>query len=507
MKKSDDSAIDSAGDFEMRRREPLDPPEQPSLFPPTEDLIVPDTLRSMRKAVSAIHATPLKEEHSHTLNSRRLFDAIIVLAQIDCRGRDAGLIDRVRSERISPLFEVRITDLARLAGIPGKNYKRVHEELDRLFSMILAWNLVGEDSEVAWSMKAHFLSMLGYGQGVKRGLIRFALEPSVLSIVLEPSQWATLSLQTMRGLGTGASYGLYQATWRYLGTANKVTAALPTATWIRLLVGESRFVKMVDGQEVVNYGDFKRRILADAMSRVNDVAALRYKLELKEYRSGNRVSRLQFKFVEKAGLPQQSQIPLSWPADVVAVLEGMGYQPRDISDLSQSYSYEVVAEAIVRLKTAQDRMRAQGKSITVRRAYFEGIIRNLHSGGVGDDLDDEKIAKEVQKEEAKQAAEDRQKRLKEAFQAHQRDRFVAWLFGLPENERDDLAEAYKTSPQVTLPEKMVMEKGLRPNNTSASAMLRAWLEKTNPSLLDDVFITPEDREFESWVAWKLDQQP
>ena len=281
----------------MLSREQPTHTEQPSLFPPTEDLIVPDTLRSMRKAVSAIHATPLKEEHSHTLNSRRLFDAIIVLAQIDCRGREAGLIERVRNERISPLFEVRITDLARLAGIPGKNYKRIYEELERLFSMTLAWNLVGEDSEVAWSMKAHFLSMLGYGQGVKRGLIRFALEPSVLAIVLEPSQWATLSFQTMRGLGTNAAYGLYQATWRYLGTANKVTAALPTSTWIRLLVGESRFVKMVDGQEIVNYGDFKRRILSDAIDRVNEVTALRYKLELKEYRSGNRISRLQFKFI------------------------------------------------------------------------------------------------------------------------------------------------------------------------------------------------------------------
>ena len=507
MKKPRSFATDSTDDFEMLSREQPTHTEQPSLFPPTEDLIVPDTLRSMRKAVSAIHATPLKEEHSHTLNSRRLFDAIIVLAQIDCRGREAGLIERVRNERISPLFEVRITDLARLAGIPGKNYKRIYEELERLFSMTLAWNLVGEDSEVAWSMKAHFLSMLGYGQGVKRGLIRFALEPSVLAIVLEPSQWATLSFQTMRGLGTNAAYGLYQATWRYLGTANKVTAALPTSTWIRLLVGESRFVKMVDGQEIVNYGDFKRRILSDAIDRVNEVTALRYKLELKEYRSGNRISRLQFKFIEKAGVPQQASIPLSWPADVVTILEGMGYLPRDISDLSQSYSYELVAEAIVRLKTAQDRMRAQGKSITVRKAYFEGIIRNLHSGGVDDDLNDEKIVKEVQKEEAKRAAEERQMRLKDAFLAHQRDRFVAWLFDLPETERTAMVEAYKSSPNITLAEKKVMEKGLRPNNTSASAMLRAWLERTNPSLLlEDIFINPEDRDFESWVAWKLDPQ-
>ena len=70
-----------------------------------------------------------------------------------------------------------------------------------------------------------------------------------------------------------------------------------------------------------------------------------------------------------------------------------------------------------------------------------------------------------------------------------------------------MVEAYKSSPNVTLAEKKVMGKGLRPNNTSASAMLRAWLERTNPSLLlEDILINPEDRDFESWVAWKLDPQ-
>ena len=151
----------------------------------------------------AIHAIPVKAEHAQSLNSRRLFDACILVTQIDFRRRDRAEVERIKNDRISPVFEVRITDLA---SIPGKNYQRLYAELDTLFEMVLRWNIVGEDANVEWDMKSHFLSSLGYGKGQKRGLIRFSMDPAILGIVLEPSNWATLSLQAMERLGTAASY-------------------------------------------------------------------------------------------------------------------------------------------------------------------------------------------------------------------------------------------------------------------------------------------------------------
>lgn len=486
-------------DFEMRRREP----EQPSLFP-TEDLIVPETLRSMKKAVSAIHATPIRAEHSQSLNSRRLFDACILVAQIDCRGRERQLIERIRSDRISPMFEVRVTDLARLASIPGKNYERVYAELDRLYEMSLFWNIVGDDDQVEWEMKSHFLTALGHGKGLKRGLIRFAFDPAILEIVLEPSRWATLSLQAMADLKTAASYALYQNTWRYVGTHNKVTAALPTATWIELLIGKSRYVveDSGGGKRVENYGDFKRRVLVDAISRVNGVQALGYTLELKELKSGTRVSKLQFKFVPKKQPPLG--IPLTWPQDVVRVLESIGFQQKDIEDMSQAHSYEVVAEAILRLKAAEGRLRGTGKAITSKKAYFEGILRNIAGGAVGEDLDHDKIEAEVRQQELQREAEARQDRLKEAFANHQRERFNGWLFALPEDERAELVRSFKTSADASPIVRGLFDKDLSPGSMSALAVLRGWLSKSRPELAEQAFPNPEDRTFDAWMAWKLD---
>lgn len=491
--------IDDDASFEMRRREP----EQPSLFP-TEDLIVPDTLRAMKKAVSAIHACPTKADYHQNLNTRRLFDGCILVAQIDCRGRERQLIERIRTDRISPMFEVRISDLARLSAIPGKNYERLYSELDHLYELSLNWNILGEDDQIEWEMKSHFLTALGHGKGLKRGLVRFAFDPSVLEIVLEPSRWATLSLQAMQDLKTASSYALYQCAWRYIGTQNKVTAALPTATWIELLIGKSRYVEEdpVRGKRVKNYGDFKRRVLIDAISRVNEVQALGYTLELKELKSGTRVVKLQFKFIAK----QQPSLglPLTWPEEVLTVLSNMGFEKRDIEDLSQAHSYEEVAEAILRLKKADLRLRSAGQAITTKRRYFEGILRNIAGGTAAEDIDDKKIAEEIRQQDAVKAAEARQERLKEAFTEHQRKRFTEWLFGLEEKLRLDLVAAYRSSGEMTPPIKKFFDNELSPGNLSAQSVLRLWMAKHRPDLMEMAFPNPEDKNLENWMAWKLD---
>lgn len=482
--------------FEMRRHEP----EQPSLFP-TEDLIVPETLRSMRKAVSAIHATPAKPEHNQSLNNRRLFDALIMVAQLDCRGKEKSLIPRIKEERLSPMFEVRITDLARLAGIPGKNFERLYEELDQLYSMDFNWNVVGEDNQVEWEWKAHFLSVLGKGQGIKRGLIRFALDPSILVIVLEPSQWATLSLQAMHGLGTGPSYALFQNCWRYINTYNKITAAFPTHVWIKLLVGESRFVKDEGGRTVVDYGEFKRRILNNAIERVNAVPVLGYTLLLKEHKSGNRVSRLQFKFIPKE--QESLGLPLTWPEDVLKILDGMGFSSKDIEDMSQAHSFEVVADSIVRLKASETRLRSQGKGISARKAYFEGILRNLTAGAAGEDLDHEKIEAEVRQIELQKAAELRQQKMQEAFADHLRQRFRTWVLLLSTEDREQLIKDYWASDDANPILGKALDKGLSEDNRSALSTLRGWMEKHRPDTIAQIFESPEDKTIEAWMAWKL----
>lgn len=493
-----------ADGFEMRHHLPG---EQPSLFR-TEDLVIPPSLRTMRKAVSAIHASPIGSEHSQSLNSRRLFDACILAVQLDFAKRDRRQLERVRTERITPVFEIKVADLAELAHIPGKNYERIYAELDKLFAMSLRWNLVGEDAEVEWEMKSHFLSSIGYGKGVKRGIVRFSIDPAILEIIVEPSNWATLSLQAMEGLGTSASYALYQNCFKYIGTHAKVTAALTTATWVELLVGPSRYLEDDGngGKRVRNYGDFKRRVLMDALRRVNESPALSYTLELKEIFSGLRVVRLQFKFIPKLKGQAELDLPLTWPDDVLTVMANLGLTEAEIRDLSQVRSHEEVAEAVVRLKAAEARLRAAGRGITSRKAYFHGILSNIAAGAAGDELVHERIEEEVRAQEAQQQAERRQARLREEFARHQADRFAERLFTKPEPWLKSLQAEFESSTDGAKARMLLDKGGWQPRNVGLLAILRGYLTRERPDLLDQLLDSPEDRTFEAWLAWRLENR-
>lgn len=487
--------------FEVRRHEADETGLQGKLFP-SDELIVPSTVRTLRKAVAAIHAVPTKAEHAQSLNGRRIFDACILLAQIDCRGREAEIIQRLKSDRISPLFEVRTSAIAQIAGIKGKNYERIYEELDKLYEMTLAWNVTAEDGSVQWEMRSHYFSLLAYGKNHKKGYVRFAYDASVLELILEPSVWTKLSLDTMWGLRTGAAYALYQNAFRYLGTQNKVTAALPTHVWVELLVGKSRYVSETeDGRVVVQYGDFKRRVLEDAIRRVNEAPALAYTLKLKELKSGNRVAKLQFEFEPKQ--QRTLDLPLTWPPDVVRVLEQLGYGRREIDDLSQAHSVEEVAETLTRLEASEKRQREKGKAIVSRRAYFEGILRRVAEGASAEQVDNEKLLEEIRIEEARKSAEARMNRLNAQFEKHQRERFASWLFQQTDEARRSLIKSFLAAPETNQATRMLMKSDLTPADLSGQALLRAWITKSRPALLEEVFPLPEDRNLTDWMAWQI----
>lgn len=479
--------------------------DQLALFP-TEEINIPSKILSFKKSISAIHAIPTSAERNHTLNTRRLFDALILVAQLDYRKRSADQIERIRSERISPMFEVRVTDLARLAGIPGKNYQRLYEDLDHLFEMSFKWNVVGEDSQVEWETKSRFLSSYGKGVGARRGQLRFSMEPSILEIILEPKLWARLSLDAVHSLKTASSLALLEATWRYVNTDKKVTASLPTETWIQLIMGVSRYVKTDSKGNTTthNYADFKRRVLVPSIERINEVPALGYTLALKEEFSGNRVSKLQFKFIAKN--QASLGLPMTWPDEIIKMLQQLGFNDQEIATLSESHSLAEVADSIFRLKQSQVKLHKLGQRITATKPYFIGILTNVSKGASGEEIeiDPVKIEAEAKAVEAQRVAELREQRAKEGFMQHQQTAFATRLFELPDAQRLALFEMFEQSPLAAQTKILLEKKGWSRANTGALSILRSWMAETKSPLLDELLCNPEDKSLDAWLAWRLD---
>ena len=477
-------------------------PSQNSLFP-TEDLIIPDSVLQLKKAVSAIHSYPAKGDRNHSLNTRKLFDACILIMQMDIRSRKDLSIEKIRAERISPVFETRITDLVTLAGIPGKNYQRVYEDLDHLYEMPLNWNIVGEDSNVIWKMKSHFFSSLGIGAGNKRGLIRFSMDPEILSLLLEPTNWAMLSMQVLRSLTMNAAHALYQTTFRYIGTAKKVTAQLPIETWVNLLVGPSRYMKtdLATGEQTVNYKEFKRFILVPAMEKINTHPALNYTLILHERRSGNRVAALQFSFERKQ--QHSLDLPFTWSEDTIKVLHNIGFTDAEISDMSQAHGQAQIVEALTRLPKAEQALKNKGIKISNRQTYFSGILANVHKE-FAPDKDALEISDQVNKRVEEEAAAIRKTKIEQAFAEHQSSRFRESFFALNDQDRDVIIKQFEQSEEGARgSNKVFIAKGWKLENKPLISLLRAWAKTAMPDLENQFLPHPQDQSVEAWRDWKI----
>lgn len=481
---------------------------QQSLFDQS-DLVLPPNLRSFRKSVAAVYAVPSKAETSLSLQVRRLMDASIVVAQLDCKKRGQGFIQKVVTERVSPIFEVRVSELSQLAGIPGKNYERIYENLDELFEMVMRWNILGEEKGTDFEMRSHFFSMLGVGKESKRGLIRFSIDPSVLEILMEPSIWASLSLGVLRDLKTSPSYALYQAVWRYVNVPSKLTASLPTYTWIEIMLGQCRYVvKEPNGTKTVtNYSEFKRRYLMDAIERINKVPALAYTLELKEIKSGPRVVRLQFKFVPKVQPPLGLVIP--WPEQLMVALRTIGLTDKDIQDIAEASSQELVSEALFQLKISEDKKKKQGLPMFNRRRYFEGILANISAGADAASLKDEDIEQKSREIENVSSQEHREKVLNEKFEAHVRQRFIDGLSRLePEHLQrlrhdHEKSEAGARTLKQLSSTKLSAEGNLELQRSRIYLQsFRAWMNANRLEDYQNILPEPQDRSFNDWLLWR-----
>jgi hypothetical protein len=472
---------------------------QPWLFPQA-DLVVPDGVLRMRKAVAAIHAVPIGGNESLSLNTRRIFDALILAAQMDIRGRGPDMMDRIKKERVSPYFEVRITELVRLAGIKGKNYKRIYEDLDEIFDMRLNWNVVAEDATIEWAMRAHFLATYGRGTGRNSGVIRFSIDPAILEIVLDPANWATLSLQVLRGMPTMASYQLYQNVWRYINTAQKVTAALPVETWIELILGPSRFVK-VDAQTkkkiAVDYGDFKRRYLTDAIDRVNSTAALDHTIELKETRSGNRVAKLQFKFHRKT--QQRLELPVAWDQVLIDRLRVFGFSQQDLAELSQVHSADRMTEALLRMASAKERLAKRGEKIGSPNAFLRGILDRMTGAEHAEELVPvaEDAAERERLLERERAEAAKASLLAETFGTYSREAFREAMHQAAPELVQRCREQFAGSEKGRV-NKFILER-YGWDTPAMLVALSSWLRDEEPQLYQSLVPNPEARDFEAWL--------
>jgi len=475
----------------------------------SDELLLPEKQNTYRKPVAAIHSIPAQRDASLKLSARKLMEALPLSVQLDLRSRSKEeaqeLVRKIREDRATPLFEIRTKELGRLAGLTVTNMERIHDTLAEMVGFPFIWNVLGEDGQAEYETVAPFLIRRDKGVGKKLGYTRFAFEPEILLWFLEPQMWANLSWAVMSGIGRSngpgqeAAFGLYQNIWRYIGTTAKVTPAFDVAMLISLVIGRSRFVKEdANGiKHVVDYKDFKRRYLIPGLAILNAHPALNHTVEMKEDKSGRKVVRLRFKFVEK--VQGSFDFPLGWPPAALNQLEELGFSEKEITTVSQLHLYEQVAEALKRLPAAEQRVRAKGSKVYSRKAFFNGILANVANGEAQTAEEDAKLLKEAEQRQQQEAEAQRMKALQSKFSAHQRGLIAAELQNLPADERNRLTHAHLAAR----PEDRIMFKAGGELHTPYLVLFCKWLEAAHPEQYAAWLPEQKDANFQSWLVWQL----
>ena len=472
---------------------------QPMLFA-TDELLLPEKINSFKKSVAAIHAYPLNTNFS--LNVKRLQDACIYIAGEELRKKTPDEIEEMRATRQSPLFQVSLQTLTSIAGLPKEtNYKRTREYLDILYDTSMSWNVLGDDAEIISNHKAHFFSSLGYATQDSRALAFFSFDPSVLFMVLEPAVWAKISFQTQNKLPTLAALNLYQNVWRFSNTKHQITSALTPQEWCNLLVGPNKYIKKdpKTNKEKFDYGEFKRRVLLDAMLKINENKALSYIIKEKETFSGKKVIKLQFKLLPKN--QGTLDLPITWPKDILDLLNQIGYERDEIPKLSETYSLADVIDAVKRLKENESKPEFSIKFS--RKRYFKGILNNIVAGTRVDDIRDEELLKEIEAEETAERLKQNKENAQRKFRQHQDTKILEFLDrNINEQLRVEILNNFELKG---VSNKNI--KNLMPHDYHSPLYFetfRAWLfSKGNEETLNKILPGLEDRSFESWLLSQL----
>ena len=129
----------------------------------------------------------------------------------------------------------------------------------------------------------------------RRVWVEFSFAPKIKKKLLDPVQYARLSLQFQSQLRSSAGLALYEICVRYLTNPSHLTMREPWEWWRPILSGTPDTEAGDEAKREYKY--FKRDYLRPAIAEVNAVTNIF--VELIEHREGRRVAEIQFRVTER----------------------------------------------------------------------------------------------------------------------------------------------------------------------------------------------------------------
>lgn len=236
------------------------------------DIFTADTLR---KPVNALAIIPQSKRITPLF--RKSYNVMLYLAQEQGLEKD--------------IFRAPLSDVIRGLDFDSNDTSLVKKHLRAMASTTVEWQSPTSGEGASWAVSG----LIGHAE-LKRERGQVWLEWSysvwLKQELLEPTVFARLSIEIISQLRSHGGIALYEICSRYRDVAR--TARQPWSWWRPVLSGKPETVK-TQQQE---YRFFKRDVLKPAIAEVNALTDIT--VELVEYKAGRFISDLQFRIAKKA---------------------------------------------------------------------------------------------------------------------------------------------------------------------------------------------------------------
>lgn len=453
--------------------------------------------RVFRKSVQAIHSYPSSPDVSVT--ARKLINAICIYAQ-DCFSATTEDHRRQIKDpaiRATPIFRTSIGDLKKMIKQSSNDVERIYEALRNIFNWTFTYNVMGDvygESKIVARHQSRMISDLGIGtaDGLNAGEITFEIPNAVLLMIVEPFPYTQISMRIENGMRSGATIALFENTYRYISTENKVTAIMDVRDWINMIAGEGKYPGG-DG-----YKFFKRLVLKPAMHQIETLDTVPYSLELIEKKGPrNRIIALQFKLHLKKQSGLNMETPISWHPSTAETLKNVyKLSAAKIAELPTFASEDEIVEAIRRESVMYANKLRLNDPILDRATYLMGIVRNVQTGRpkLEEPAPEDDSLEEIGEGERLRALE-RVRKLRESFKSHQVSTIKKGIAMLPQDSIEALRERFRNSPKGSTESiKKMEQKGW---GAGLNAIFAGWASE-EPDLRERFLTRDEDKEFDIW---------
>ena len=245
------------------------------------DVVSPSSAE-LRKAVEAIAIQP--KSGKITLLTRKLFNVLLAVAQ--------------QADESGDTYRALLSDIVANSAFDSNDTALVKEHLRRMVSVQVEWSQ-GTSSQKPgrkWGISTLIADAeILEDPATRRVWVEFSFAPKIKKKLLDPVQYARLSLQFQSQLRSSAGLALYEICVRYLTNPSHLTMRESWAWWRPILSGMHDTEAGDEAKREYKY--FKRDYLRPAIAEVNAVTNIF--VELIEHREGRRVAEIQFRVTER----------------------------------------------------------------------------------------------------------------------------------------------------------------------------------------------------------------